>query len=445
MASINKAKERFLSSIQGVSREEVFNAIKENVEGLDLYTYFVSYGAKNTGDVDIVEIKEYVHKLYADWYFLNRSASVSCKSYNLTHQSLYSPQNLTAPDCFEIIASNKYADVLPIKIQYLNKLEEKFFVQVDLDKLYAKKSSVEMNARLYLNMPADTIMDFVKEFVDRAYMIDWSSVIKFLSQDDRCDSIIIYTSFDCIEKVVAEIEDILNDYAIKYESIGRVNPLLGKVNERIGFGENPKGNKTYFYSRCEALSNIATNASVKALKDSFVEEEKSVIFRNDGKSFTPTQYLEYLIEKNLREAITKTLHKLEKNEGDKKEISRLEKMLENLHSEVDIAKQINDLKRTLTRAGEYNPIIKGVEIDKFDYVDKLYGLFNREETNDISIEKKKRLISAQIFKPAKEVYGEDTQLLLQEYFRVAYKRHSNTESSFISTRKLARFFVYDRI
>ena len=312
MANVNKAKERFLSTIQGVDREEILQIIKDNQEGLDLYTYFVSYGAKNTGDVDIHEIKDYIHKLYADWYFLNRGSSANTRIYNLTHQSLYSPQNLSAKDCFELVASNKYSDILTIKIQYLNKLEEKFFVQIDIDKLYAKKTGVDMEARLYLNMPADVILDFAKEFIDRAYLSDWSAVLKFLSQDDRSDSIIIYTSFQCIEKVVEEIEDILNDYQVKYTDIGAVNPLLGKVSDRIGFGENPKGNKTYFYSRCEALTKITSGATHKALKDGLVESEKAVIFRSDGKSYTPSEYLAYLIEKNLHSALQKNIRKLDK-------------------------------------------------------------------------------------------------------------------------------------
>ena len=415
-----RAKEKFISTIQGVNKEEVFSAIEKNTEGLDLYTYFVSYGAMNTGNVNLDEIKAYVHKLYADWYFLNRNDNDNINAYKLTHQTLYSPQNLSSDDAFELVECNKYSDVLPIRIQYLNKLEEKFFVAVDTDKLYARKSScINNEARLYLNLPAGCILDFVKEFLDRAYLSEWSAIVKFLSNDSRCDTVIIYTDYSCIDKVVDEIEGIRADFIHKFRNVGKVNPLLGKVNEFIGFGEKPENGKTYFYSRCEALSNVNQTITGNLLKKYLIEEEKAVIFRNDERTYTPSEYLAYLIEKNARELIENKISKLERaKEPALEEIKKLKALRSNIEKEIGLNKQVEELKKSLTRNIKYTCKIDGVGEDEFDYVDKLYTLFKGEKSGDVEEKEKKRLVSAVIFKPTKEIFDMNTKAMLDEYFRL---------------------------
>jgi len=416
------AKEKFLSTIEGVNIDDISGVLKENTNNLDLYTYFVSLNACNTGTVNTKDIKEHIHKLYADWYFLNRNNESNESIYKLTHQSMYQPQNITEQDLFELIASNKYKNILPIKIQFLNKLEEKYFVSIDLDKLYAKKSNGEYTARLYLNMPSNVILDFVKEFIDRAYLSEWSGQIKYLNQDDRSDSIIVYTDFEYVEKVVAEIEDIIADYSHKFENIGEINPLLGKASKHVGFGENPENNKTYFYNRCEALNEIENKATIKVLKDYLVNTEKKVIFRNDNLSFTPSEYLAYLIEKNATAIIDAEISKL-KAENNLDKVDDLKETKNKITEILNIENEVNNLKKSLTRKENYTCTLENFNPIEFDYLDKLYTLFNRDEKVDkeTTTEAKKKLISAQIFKPTEEVFGENTQDILQKYFQEALK------------------------
>ena len=423
-----KTKEKFLSSIESVEKDAIFEAIKNNTEDLDLYTYFVTMGAHNTGSVDQTELYDYLLRLYSDWYFLTKNTHKGgVYTVKLFSDENMSPAKMTGKQCFELFNSKKYDKIIPIEIQHINKLEEKFFVSIDVNELYQKNAEFDTNCRLYLNLPANKIVGFVKEFTDRAYMENMPCNIKFLTCDDRCDTVIIYTDYENVENIVHEIEYIKKEYPSLVEGVGAVNVMLGKYNDYIGYGESPEDGSTYFHSRAQALEAIKKVASLDIVKDNFVGKENKIIFRSDGKNYTPTEYLTFLIEKMAVRLVEEKIEaieskKVKQNEVDTQEdneLATLYKMRENIQSSVDIDAQVKALKKSLTTRNDYKMDLGKLGQVDYNFLGKLYSVFMVSSAGKYgrSIEEQKRIVADKIFRTTDTVCGVNTKEFLKVYFR----------------------------
>lgn len=414
-----KEKEKFLKSIEGVP-QSVLSVAKENVEKLDLYTFFITYGACNTGEVNEKELSEFLLGKYADWFCLNQN-NKSTAVYKITHGAFYSPSGMSGKECMELIKSGKLATILPIRIQYVNKLEDKFFVSIDVNKLYNQGINNEGLVRLYINMPANKIVAFAKEFIDRMYLLECPCKIKFLNNDSRCDTVVIYTEYASVNRIVKELESIKEDYPSRFADIGGVNPLLSKVNDFVGFGEAPKNGETYFKSRTDAISAIDRSAVTTVLKDNFVAKEQLLIFRTDGRSYTPTEYLMYLVERVAIGLVEEKIVEKERGKTSKAELFRLYKLREAIEKEIEIDEEVKKLKRCLTRNGEYQLDMGDIGVSNYDFVGKLYRLFTTEGERLVSrrdLDGKKSQINSVLFRVNGDIDGVNVEEFLKDYFRV---------------------------
>lgn len=415
-----KEKEKFLSSLEVVD-QSVISLIKENTDRLDLYTYFITLGAHNTGAIDNKSIYEFLLSRYADWFCLNQN-STNTAVYKITNGVFYSPTNMSGKECYDYIKSGKFAGILPIEFQYINRLEDKFFISIDINKLYGQKVKNDTVARFYINLSSNKIIPFVKEFIDRAYLAGFPATIKFLNTDDRCDTVIIYTDYSSASQVVKEIESIREDYPSRFEGVGAVNPLLARVNDYVGFGEKPTTGDTYFKSRTGALAAIDNSAITTVLKENLVAKEQSVIFRADGRSYTPTEYLMFLVERVAISLIEDKIGEMEEDSSvDKSALFRLYKLRESVEKEIEIAEEVKKLKKCLTRNTEYQLSLTDIGVSEYDFVSKLYRLFTTEE--DRAYKRKNRAeqktaISSVLFRTGAELDGVNIQEFLEEYFRL---------------------------
>ena len=138
--------------------------------------------------------------------------------------------------------------------------------------------------------------------------------------------------------------------------------------------------KPIISSRCQALSSISKRAGIETLKEGIVAKEKEMIVVKDGRKFTPTQYLAYLIERNAVKLVEGKINDIEQSGVESSpELDRLYELRDNVRSGIDVDSEVNSLKRSLTRKTPYTLTIKDVGEDDFNYVNKLYNLFTTEE------------------------------------------------------------------
>lgn len=420
--SHQKAKDNFLSMVDGVDSAVVLDEIRNCGED-DLYTYFVTKDAFATGTIDEKDINEFISHVYADWYFLHKNTpNRNVQAVKLLSDYQYAPVNLTGDKPFELIKNGQFRDVLPIFFQYTNRLEERYFVCVKTDELYNRTfEGFRFEVRLYLNLPSNQHISFAKEFVDRAYLSEFPSLLKILNNDYRSDNIIIYTDYEYAQKVVDVINDIRKENPTMFEKVGEVSTLLGSIDDYIGFGEQLESRATYFSSRCKALSSMHSVAGRQLLKSGIVGEEKKIILRADGNQFTPTEYLEFLLEKNIIKLVERKIEELEESSSeDEEELDRLYDIRDNVRSGIDVTSEINKLKKSISRNTDYVLDLEKIGIDDFDYVAKLYRIFSSSEDRIFSRHndtQKRDVVSSKLFTTTETFEGVDTKEFLDTYFK----------------------------
>lgn len=421
--SKQRAKERFLKSIEGVTQDVVFDEIKNNTSGLDLYTYFITKDAYNRGILEERDVNDFLSGVYADWYFLHKNTrNRNPKAVKILSEFNFAPVNLTGSKCYEIVKSGEYSDILPVSFQYVNRLEEKYFICVRTDELYNREfKGIDYAVRLYINLPYTSLLEFAKELLNKAYTDELPILLKVLNGDYRFDTITIYTDYEYIEKVIEAIESIKYESKSLFEETGKINPLLGNVNGYIGFGEQIDSSSTYFASRTRALSNIGKCASLKLLRDSIVAKEKEIIFRKDGSKYTSTEYLKYLVEKNAKSLIEGKIQGLENEDSpDNARLEKLYNMLDGIGDVINIDSEVERVKKTLTRRGEYTLKIDGVGEYNYNYLNKLYNLFTTEDERLLRYAgetARRRKVCGKMFVLTDELSGIKTRDFLDVYFK----------------------------
>ena len=417
-----KCAEEFLSSVTGVETKAIIEQVR-SLKDEDIYTHFITKDAVCSSKIDDAEMNEFLLKVYSDWYFLHKNTfNRNIRAVKLLTEYAYTPVKLSdGKSVLNMVKSHNFDDVLPMSIQYINKVDDKYFVAIRTDQLHNQIfPNCDYSVRLYLNLKADALLEFASIFLDRAYSNEFPAIVKILNNDFRCDTITIYTDYEHASRVVSTIEDIREENKSLFKGMGELSPLLGRVNDYIGFGEVSSLDKTYLYSRCKALSATEKLAEVEYLRKALMLDEEKMVKRGNGRTYTPTEYLEYLIERNAVALIESKLEELENTEPrDKERIRKLKDMLDNVWTVVDIAEEVKKLKRSFTRNVNYVLEIDGVGKQEFDYISRLYSIFGGERTSlkPIPVTTKKDKISSVFFRTTDTFEGLNTREFLTVYFR----------------------------
>lgn len=418
-----QAKKDFLSEVTAVDTKEILDIVRSLKEE-DVYTHFITSGAIAAGTIDNSDINEFLLRIYSDWYFLHKNTTnKNIRAVKMLTEFAYTPVKLSdGKSLLNMVKSHEFDDVLPMTIQYINQLEDKYFIAVRTDILHNQiYPNLEYSVRLYLNIKHNRLLEFSSIFLDRAYSNDFPAILKILNNDYRNDTITIYTDYEFANKVIAAIEDIKIENKHIFEDMGELSPLLGRVNDYIGFGEVDSVNSTYLYSRCGALAATEKLAEVEYLRKALMQDEEKIISSRNGRTYTATEYLEHLIEKNAVSLIEGRLNELENEKPrNRAAILKLRDMLDNIWTVVNIHEEVNKLKRSFTRNENYILEIAGVGKHEFDYISRLYNLFagnTRTSIKPVPTTKKKDTISSQFFKTTDMFEGLNTREFLTVYFR----------------------------
>ncbi len=172
---------------------------------------------------------------------------------------------------------NHYA---PIKIQgeYFCQIWSKYLSVDRIKNLPDKFPTV----RLYLEIDMNNIVDLSTAIVK--YIIDNNLPLTFkFSLNERNDSMVFYTDYDYANQIVDMIHNLKIKYPHMFQNCEVTNPLLAKLDDYIGFGEEPKLFGSYNQLRTEALVN-----SYKELRK---------IYQEDKTALTDEKIIEVFAEK----------------------------------------------------------------------------------------------------------------------------------------------------
>ena len=418
----DRLKEEFLSSITGVDTKTILDEVRA-LNDEDIYTHFITKDAVCSGKIEDAVMNEFLLKVYSDWYFLHKNTfNRNIRAVKLLTEYAYTPVKLSdGKSILNMLKSHNFDDVLPMSIQYINKVDDKYFVAIRTDQLHNQVfPNCDYNVRLYLNLKADAVLEFASVFLDRAFSNELPAIVKILNNDFRCDTLTIYTDYEHAKAVVDTIEEIKTENEYLFKGMGANSPLLGRVNDYIGFGEVNSLDNTYLYSRCNALSATERLAEVEYLRKALMLDEEKMVRRGNGRTYTPTEYLEHLIERNAVALIESKIEELENAEPrDKDRIRKLKDMLDNVWTVVNIHEEVNKLKRSFTRNVNYSLEIDGVGKQEFDYISRLYNIFGGTRTSlkPVPVTAKKDKISSVFFRTTDTFEGLNTREFLTVYFR----------------------------
>ncbi len=417
-----KLKEEFLSTVTGVEKDAILSQVRE-LKDEDVYTHFITKDAFASGTLEEDDVNEFLLKVYSDWYFLHKNTyNKNIRAVKMLTEYSYTPVKLSEGKAMlNMVKTSNYDDVIPVSLQYLNRVEDKFFIAVRSDILHNQLfANVEYNVRLYINLKIDRVLEFSSILLDRAYSGEFPIIVKILNNDFRCDTITVYTDYAYAKQVVDTINEIKTENSELFSNVGAISPLLGRVNDYIGFGEVDKFETTYLNSRCNALTATEKLAEVEYLRKALMKDEEKVIARSNGKTYTPTEYLEFLITRNAVALIEKRIEEVETNDPKNKTLlNSLREKRDNVWQVIDVAEEVKKLKRSFTRNNNYILEIEGVGRGEFDYITKLYSIFGGKRTSlkPIPTTEKKDTISSAFFKTTETFEGLNTREFLEVYFR----------------------------
>jgi len=420
----NRLKNEFLSTVQAVDKNQILSLINDN-QNEDLYTYFIKKDAFASGGINDELLNEFLLKIYSDWYFLHKNTfNKNIRAVKILTEYQFTPVKLNNRDDFvmlNILKSGEYDDVLPMSLQMIDDENSKFFVAVKTVDLYNQSfEDLKYNVRLYINLKINNVINFADKFLDKCYTKNLPLILKILNNDYRFDTITIYTDYTYVQLVVDTIEEIRMENPSVFEEVGPVNELLGKVNDYIGFGEVISVADTYFSSRCNAINNIRKSSESLYLKTALVKPEEKIVDCGKGIKYTPTEYLEKLLEKNAIALLEKKILELENSDdSNKEELLKLRELRDNVWLVVNFKDEVSSFKKTLTRGGCYKLSVKGVGESDFDFVTKLYNLIGLAEDkySPVAYNRKKDKVSNLFFRLTENFEGLDTREFLETYFR----------------------------
>ena len=420
--SVRRKKERFLKTVESVDKDTIVSLMQSIPAGEDIYTHIVTTDAFNTGFVDDKKINDFVLRYYSDWYFLAKNTGYkNTGAVKIFGEYEFSPVSMINDKCLELIKGGKYRDILPIFVQYVNKLEDRYFLCINMDKLYCRGEDKEYPVRLYINLPSDKSIDFAHEFIDRVYNIDVAGIFKILNNDSRFDTITIYTDYQSVDSIVELVDTIKSENPSIFDRVGKYSPLLGVINDTIGFGEQ-LGKDTYLSTRCQAFRSLKELASVDTLKGLILGQERAIIGnKNSGQMFTPTQYLQYLIAKNARTLAEDAIARIESTgEEDSDRLEVLYTIREDGRDGYDMVGEVNKLKSCITTFKPYSLQLDNCLSDNYDYIDKLFRLFSSDKDRLLSTPndvKKKNIIGRILFPMTEQLIDASTEQFLYDYFK----------------------------
>ena len=403
-----------LDQVEGVTVRDIIDNLYDAGVYENIYDYFVTDKAHKTGYIPLKDIYALLEECYMDWFFLalhqnvrNLSGDMAKAYSQLKTYRDFHPSNMGGKDYLNFFKTKgnglfKVDKFLPIEIVKTSHVDDSFIVSIYADILHFMPDKLEQTeTRLYLNIEAENIIQLVKEILHRSYSQTLPIKINFTNSDNRADTVIVCTDYMHANAVIDMLREIREDFGYLFTNADMVPKVLGRIDDFIGFGEQPKNKNTYFSQRANVFRELFADSINSMIADLLTGNSVATIVNRNNDTLTVEEYLYELVKRATLQKIDHELTKVQtskdNNETLTKEQSKQKESIINklyqLRTEFkydDISKEnkailmaeVEELKEAMTRACNYTLketlVVGGGEVDiesDYDFITKLFRTF----------------------------------------------------------------------
>ena len=315
------------------------------------YEDIVSYGLNETQQkIDLKALEPCMKSVYNQWYKsmidyvkMNPSYRLSQILSQILQMDEFSPQTAekqgylkTLMDFHEQIRNHK----LPREGKEFKVLINQSFFNYEEQNLFATPGFLHMfnnlgnqedniELRLYLNIKMQNLPMLSKKIYDKFDQNKFPLYFKISGLNNRNDNVVIYTNYKNAQQAVDLLKEIKKENPELFIGAENINPFLGRIDNFIGFGEEPKQARSSFnLQREQAISYIPQITNKFLMKLANLDETIKI---ND-KQISNRQMLNSSIKKSFIRRIENLIKKysISRNNEEKEQITELKNLIKKI-------------------------------------------------------------------------------------------------------------------
>lgn len=237
------------------------------------YADLVTFNAHNSGSISMTELESILGTAYKSWH--SRIIKAKPKTdiqralqATLAEESQYQPNHIALGDGFYHFFSERFGREFPMSdspVTLVGSIDDGFFHIMG-----NQHTSIE--CRLYLNLMSKNVADFATLFISECEKKGLPYYFKFCLHDYRNDHLPIYTNYENALDIIKVIKHIEKSHPYIFVNADKMNPMLAKIGNYIGFGEEPTFDRVSFNrARADAVNHFVTTSKQTLVKELFTK------------------------------------------------------------------------------------------------------------------------------------------------------------------------------
>lgn len=158
---------------------------------------------------------------------------------------------------------------------------------------YLQEPEQDVDVRFYINFDARNLPQAVKQIVNKLKQNNLPVHFKFGINNERNDNFVMYTNYNTCENLLEALREVKQENEDLFEGCQNINPLLGKIDNFIGFSEEMGEDTSFNLSRAVVLDSLLKTFTYKT-KD---EEILSRLY-SANKEYVEQEFLKHNIDIN---------------------------------------------------------------------------------------------------------------------------------------------------
>ncbi len=314
---MEKVKKGILEKIEGANLNKLMDLAYSN--GSFSYDYLVGINARKSGKYSsFKDIEDYCFLIYTHWYNNllkindgDKKPEVFQAIQKIRNNSKYKPENMKQSGFYNFFSSAfdkeiGVKEITPVLMQnfiWEHNQGSGGFMHVQTNRINMHEQKTDVTIRLYLNLDINNIFPFSKQLLEICLEKNINLYTKMGSNDSRNENIVIYTNYQEAGKIIEVIDSIRDKNPRLFKGAENINPVMGKINNYIGFGEEPVYKSSSFnIERANAIGDAVNTANNKFYKETILKEESApTINTSTGGTLHRDDYFVYMFKNIIKQ------------------------------------------------------------------------------------------------------------------------------------------------